>query len=414
MPSSNPTSSSLSAPEDGSVAVPREDPVPRKKDTDTHRFMTPSGVQISLKRRGARGWFLDHKPPWSNERIRTLVTKGTRDEAVRMATAQVEELYRANATPNTPSLINVAAQMLVHKRKEGRAEGYRRKLEEHLRGYIAPALGADTQIGSITAKELLAFKHHLASGDLDGESVNRILTTLRQIFKFAEDPAGIITAPALPRNVRTAAWQKRERWQILAPVEIEALLLLAPDEVRPLIGYLVNTGLRVGSALLTQTSWIDFENRRVRYPASAMKGRHAHTVDLNTAAEMFLRQAVAMSPSKPFDYSYWFVLDRWFVIRKALGKPTLRIHDLRHSFVSNQLAAGTPVHVVKDMAAHRSLAVTSLYSHSSDEARRAAADRVQIGVPPPSPDVPRPVEQPAATTAQSRIGKGPGRLRIVK
>ena len=53
---------------------------------------------------------------------------------------------------------------------------------------------------------------------------------------------------------------------------------------------------------------------------------------------------------------------------------------MRHSFVSNQLDAGTPVHVVQQMAAHRSLAVTALYSHGTDEARRAAAGRVQIGV----------------------------------
>ena len=97
---------------------------------------------------------------------------------------------------------------------------------------------------------------------------------------------------------------------------------------------------------------------------------------------MFLRQALEASPEKPFPFSYWFVLSRWVEIREQLGKPTLRIHDLRHSFISNQLAAGTPAHVVKDMAAHRSLAVTSLYSHSSDEARKAAADRVQVGGQP--------------------------------
>jgi hypothetical protein len=59
-----------------------------------------------------------------------------------------------------------------------------------------------------------------------------------------------------------------------------------------------------------------------------------------------------------------------------------RLHDLRHSFVSNQLGAGTPIHVVRDMAAHRSLTVTALYAHSTDEARRAASQRVQIAVLP--------------------------------
>ena len=144
--------------------------------------------------------------------------------------------------------------------------------------------------------------------------------------------------------------------------------------------YMSNTGVRVGTALATETSWIDFDLGVVRYPASAMKGRHSHTVELNPMAAAFLKEALAVSPEKPFAFSYWYVLKRWVPLRKAIGRPKLRLHDLRHSFVSNQLAAGTPVHVVQHMAAHRSLAVTALYSHATDEARRAAASRVQIGV----------------------------------
>jgi len=116
-----------------------------------------------------------------------------------------------------------------------------------------------------------------------------------------------------------------------------------------------------------------------------MKGRYAHTVDLNPFAEACLREAVAASPGKPFPFSYWYVLKRWVVTRDAAGFPDVRIHDLRHSFVSNQLDAGTPIHVVRDMAAHRSLVVTGLYAHGTDEARRAAASRVQIAVPAVTP-----------------------------
>jgi hypothetical protein len=54
-------------------------------------------------------------------------------------------------------------------------------------------------------------------------------------------------------------------------------------------------------------------------------------------------------------------------------------HDFRHSFVSNQLDAGTPIHVVRNLAGHASIVTTQLYAHSSDEARRAAVDRVRLG-----------------------------------
>lgn len=384
--------------------------MPRKKKEQPFRFTTPSGIRVSIIDRGTRGWFMSHKAPFADSSLRHLITKGSRDEAVRLASAEIEELYRQHANGPTPTLLRVAAQLIVHKEREGRSKDYRRKVEEHMRGYIAPALGADTLIGTVTAKELLAFKHGLASSDLDPESCNRILTTLRQMFKYAEDPAGYITAPSLPRNFRTPPWKTRERWQIIAPADIAQMLREAPVEIRPILGYIANTGLRVGSALATEVSWIDFERRFVRYPASAMKGRHPHVVELNTAAETFLKEALAESPSKPFDFSYWFVLDRWMELRVKIGRPTLRMHDLRHSFVSNQLAAGTPVHVVKDMAAHRSLAVTALYAHSSDEARRAAADRLEISVTP-EPIPTKPVE---ATPSALRAPRGTSRLRVVK
>jgi integrase len=92
-------------------------------------------------------------------------------------------------------------------------------------------------------------------------------------------------------------------------------------------------------------------------------------------AEAVLRLR-ALRASHDFDEYWHFHLAR----EKELKRPTLRIHDLRHSFVSNQLAAGTPIHVVQQMAAHRSLAVTALYAHASDEARRLTAKRVEIEV----------------------------------
>lgn len=73
-----------------------------------------------------------------------------------------------------------------------------------------------------------------------------------------------------------------------------------------------------------------------------MKGRRAHTAELNDAAPAFLAEALAASPGNPFPFSYWFVARRWVAIRDEAGFPGVRIHDLRHSFVSNQLAAGTP------------------------------------------------------------------------
>jgi integrase len=219
------------------------------------------------------------------------------------------------------------------------------------------------------------------------------------VFKFAQDPRGYCVASALPANFPINMWEAPERWQLLDVGEIQKVLALAPEEVRPCLVFIANTGVRVGTALATEPAWVDLRRGVVQYPAIAMKGRYAHTVELNEAATAVLRAALEQAAEKPFPYSYWYLLKRWLALREAAGHPTLRLHALRHSYVSNQLAAGTPIHVVRDMAAHRSLSVTALYAHSTDEARKAAAKRVQISTEPVRRDTSR------DTNPNSRIRK---------
>ena len=344
-----------------------------------HRLATPEGKKFTLTNRGARGWQVEVTLP-NGKRVRASIGRGSREAAERRAFAKVSELVRLEASSGSPDLARVAAELIIAKMKAGRSRGYTRKIEEHWHGYIKPAFGPDVPVAALTAADLLAFKHDLGSGDLDPKTCNRILTSLRQIFKHAQDPCGYCVAPALPGNFPVATWEAPEKWHLLVPKQIEIVLAHAPEEAQDLFGYLANTGLRVGTALKTEIEWIDWRRGLVYYPASAMKGRHPHTVELNPSAETFLRQAVARSPKKPWPYQYWYYLKRWFTTREAAGVPEVRIHDLRHSFVSNHLDKGTPIHIVKELAAHRTLAVTALYAHGTDEARRAAVNRVQIGV----------------------------------
>ncbi|MGF1469991.1 MAG: tyrosine-type recombinase/integrase [Sandaracinaceae bacterium] len=147
-----------------------------------------------------------------------------------------------------------------------------------------------------------------------------------------------------------SATQGIETWIRLDPHEVAQVLEHVCIELRPLFTFVANTGLRIGTALGTQRRWIDWDRRHVNYPASAMKHRRRHTTELNAPAERALRVALANSPEEPFPQTYWYIYKRWAEARVAAGWPTLRIHDLRHSFISNQLEAGTPINVVRDLA----------------------------------------------------------------
>ena len=56
----------------------------------------------------------------------------------------------------------------------------------------------------------------------------------------------------------------------------------------------------------------------------------------------------------------------------AVTKPPKVWHCLRHSFCTLLAEAGTPVHVIKELAGHASIETTLRYMHTSDTAKSQA------------------------------------------
>lgn len=67
----------------------------------------------------------------------------------------------------------------------------------------------------------------------------------------------------------------------------------------------------------------------------------------------------------------------WAEAVAEAGHPGLRVHDLRHSAISNWVRAGIAVTLIAEWAGHGSVSyVLDTYGHNLDEDRRAAADKV--------------------------------------
>ena len=57
------------------------------------------------------------------------------------------------------------------------------------------------------------------------------------------------------------------------------------------------------------------------------------------------------------------------------SKPTLRIHDLRHSFASHLVSNGVSLHIVGKLLGHTQSQTTQRYAHVADQAMRDATNR---------------------------------------
>ena len=333
---------------------------------------------VLYRRNRSKNWYYDIRL----EGGRWRGTTGKRDlrAAHDKARSKVEEILTRRRANRDEALTKVYARMVAEKKGQGKREGYTRKVIQHGRDHIIPYFGAGRLVGTIQDHELEAFKAHLLTS-LSVGSINRILTSLRQAFKYAERH-GVCRMPRLPKNVPTSVHEEVEKWQILPPGEIKKVISLVDEEARPALVFIANTGCRISMAPAIRRSMceLDEPNPRVHFPASIMKGRKKLTVDLNDAALKALLICLARHGDKPFPLSDWQLRKHWNEARVAAGYPTLRVHDLRHSRVSMLLEQQVPPHVVRDMMGHCSLVVTNLYAHSTDDARRNAARTVSVEV----------------------------------
>ena len=56
-------------------------------------------------------------------------------------------------------------------------------------------------------------------------------------------------------------------------------------------------------------------------------------------------------------------------------RPTVRIHDLRHSYASHLVSIGVSLHIVGKLLGHTQASTTMRYAHLQDETLRAATNR---------------------------------------
>ena len=233
---------------------------------------------------------------------------------------------------------------------------------------------------------------------------NRILDHLRVLFKFAMGSKWIKENPA----IGIAAFHEDQREAFLSVEQLErffeALDGYEHQDAANCIRLLILTGAREGEALKAQWEEIDLIRGVWAKPSHHTKQKKQEYPPLSAEAiellkAMKVKAVEAGNARRPLfpgrEKGSRVTLRRpWVQLCKATGfveietymgkrkkllkryKPTIRIHDLRHTFASHLVSNGFSLQIVGKLLGHTQASTTMRYAHVADEAQRAATNKL--------------------------------------
>jgi integrase len=217
--------------------------------------------------------------------------------------------------------------------------------------------------------------------------------------KIQRNPTDLVDPPRLERT----------EMQVWAPEQLGAFLrFVSKDRLAALWQLAATTGMRRGELLGPRWTDVDFEASRLAIrqtlvdvgctptfsePKTA-KSRRSIAIDGGTLAVLRQHRArqaaerLAWGPSWE-DIGLVFTREDGTLINpqtlsaafkrhvKAAGLPTIRLHDLRHSYATAALSAGIHAKVVSDRLGHSSVGITlDVYSHVVPALQEEAAETI--------------------------------------
>ncbi len=339
---------------------------------------TPSGTWKALIRK--QGW------PTKAKTFRTR--RDADDWARRTEDSMVRGVYIERG-PSERMLVSAAIARYLSEvtplKKDGtqRAERFRAAtIVENLGKYSLAALDA----------QLVASYRDKRLGQGKSPSTVRLeLAMLGHLFTIAIKEWGLGLARNPVSSIRKPSPAKG-RDRRLSAAEEHQLREAVHAHSNPMLGWIfeiaLQTGMRAGEIVGLRRNQVDLSRRVVRLSDS--KNDEARTVPMTKLAQATFAKALA-NPVRPMDCDLVFFGEPgrdevrrpynfnkvWSDIKRGLGMPDLRFHDLRHEAVSRLVEAGLSDQEVSAISGHKSMQMLKRYTHLRAEDLVSKLDEVE-------------------------------------
>ncbi len=239
---------------------------------------------------------------------------------------------------------------------------------------------ADRHLGAlyldqITADRISAMlRAYRASGVKAGTS-NRLLAIIRAILSAANRWEWI---EAVPKVRRIEEPEKRIRW--LTREEADRLIAALPPHTAAMARFTLATGLRDQNVCKLEWHQVDLDRRVAWIYADQAKAKKPIAIPLNADALIVLREQQGHHPQWVFPFNGRPVSrcghTGWRAALKAAGITHFRWHDLRHTWASWHVQAGTPLNVLRELGGWATMDIVLRYAHLSAEHLAEHANRI--------------------------------------
>jgi len=225
-----------------------------------------------------------------------------------------------------------------------------------------------THIDEVVSDDIDDFKVLLNKQRYTGKSISRKINSIKAFFRFLVGESEISNNPA-----DTISHPKYDQAppRVLSKIEYRALRDACRGDVRmsAVVEVLLQTGMRISELASLQLTDIDFERNVISIQAQNSRG--ARKVPLNTAAKNAITDYIQVRPRarektvfltktcRPFLVrNIRTAIDRYF---RLAGIKGAKVNDLRHTFIVEQLRAGTPLVYVSQLVGHKRITTTEKY-----------------------------------------------------
>ncbi len=178
---------------------------------------------------------------------------------------------------------------------------------------------------------------------------------------ISDNPADVVAHPKYDQSPP----------RVLSKLEYRALRDACRGDARmsAVVELLLQTGMRISELAELQMADVDFDRNVISI--RAQNSRSARKVPLNQAAKQALNEYIEVRPRarektvfltktcRPFLVrNIRTAIDRYF---RLAGIKGAKVNDLRHTFIVEQLKAGTPLVYISQLVGHKRITTTEKY-----------------------------------------------------